>query len=175
MARFAGIAGLTLLTLGGTRRDLLSAVLEAGERTGPSAAADDPAGPRMSGGGSVHESGDAWITHGFELHCDAGAPPNSLDIEWQGNRFHLEAMTSSLCTDDPAIPPGDPGAPFDTCRGAGTGRFNDEEDATVEWTFTDAGASGVEDRAVMTVRDAAGAVVLDVAATLTYGNHEAIE
>lgn len=174
MARFAGIAGMTLLTLGGTRRDLLSAVIEAGDRMRP-AAASDPVGPRMSGGGSVHATRDEWITHGFTLHCDPDAPPNSLDIEWPGGRFHLEAMTSSLCTDDPAIQPDAPGAPFDTCRGAGTGRYNDEEDATVEWTFTDAGASGVEDRAVMTVRDAAGEVLLDVSATLTYGNHEAIE
>ena len=51
MARFAGIAGMTLLTLGGSRHDLLSAVIEADARTVP--AATDPAGPRMSGGGSL--------------------------------------------------------------------------------------------------------------------------
>ena len=174
MARFAGIAGMTLLTLGGTRRDLLSAVIEAGEGMG-AAVASDPVGPRMAGGGSVHTSGDRWITHGFELHCDSDAPPNSLDIEWDGNRFHLEALTSSRCVDDPAIQPDGPGAPFDTCSGAGSGVYNDEEDATAEWTFTDAGASGVEDLAVMTVRNSAGEIVLEVSSTLTYGNHEALE
>ena len=176
MARLAGIAGMTLLTLGGTKRDLLSAVLEAeaGDRTAGTTSAD-PVGPRMSGGGSVHASGDQVITHGFELHCDPDALPNSLDIAWEGKRFHLEAVSSSRCADDPAIHPDGPGAPFDTCSGAGSGLYNDEEEATAEWTFTDAGASGVEDRAVMTIRNAAGEIVLEVSGTLTYGNHEALE
>lgn len=172
MARFAGIAGLTLLTLGGARRDLLSAVLEAGARRAP--VATDPAGPRMSGGGSLTDH-DLFVTHGFELHCDPQNPPNTLDIEWEGSLFHMEALTSAHCTDDPAIQPDGPSATFNTCRGEGTGRFNGEEGATAEWTFTDAGASGVEDRADMTVRDASGTIVLEVSGTLTYGNHEAIE
>jgi len=170
MARFAGIAGMTLLTLGGSRRDLLSAVIAA-ERTVP--AATDPAGARMAGGGSLTDH-DLFVTHGFELHCDPENPPNTLDIEWEGNLFHMEALASARCTDDPAIQPDGPSAAFNTCHGEGSGRFNGQAGATATWTFTDAGASGVEDRAAMTVKDASGAIVLQVSGTLTYGNHEAI-
>jgi len=163
VARTAGIAGIALLLAAG------------GPIPRPLHAAADPAGAGMDGGGCVTTPDEHPITHGFDLHCDAEDPPNSLDIDWDGNRFHLGAIERVRCSDDPAIDLEPPVAGFDTVSGAGSGRLNGENGATAEWTFTDAGAAGVEDRAVIVIRKASGEVVLDVSGTLTYGNHEAHE
>ena len=45
---------------------------------------------RMTGGGSVLGS---RVTHGFELHCNVTQTPNRLQVNWAGNRFHLEPLT----------------------------------------------------------------------------------
>src|SRR5882672_5886748 len=58
---------------------------------------------RMTGGGSVFttdgtevQTGDR-VTHGFEIHCGAENGtiplPNNLEINWSGNRFHLDYLT----------------------------------------------------------------------------------
>jgi hypothetical protein len=161
-ARGAGLAAIGLL---------LSCVT----LPGPARAASDANGAGMDGGGCVTTPGDQRIQHGFDLHCDPDDPPNSLDIDWDGHRFHLEAIERTRCLDDPAIDLEPPVAGFDTVSGRGTGRLNDEDGATVDWVFTDAGAAGVEDHAAITIRRASGEVVLDVSGTLTYGNHEAHE
>lgn len=161
-ARGAGLAALSLL---------LSFVT----LPGPAHAAADAAGAGMDGGGCLTAPDEQRITHGFDLHCDADDPPNTLDIDWAGHRFHLAEVGSARCTDDPAIDLEPPVAGFDTVSGNGTGRLNDEDGATVEWTFSDAGAAGVEDRAAIIIRNPSGDVVLDVSGTLTYGNHEAHE
>jgi DNA-binding beta-propeller fold protein YncE len=136
---------------------------------------------RMTGGGSSFTDAGMRITHGLELHCDAGALPNSLEINWhgaaQGGSFHLTDLTFARCTDDPALAPAPPAAPFDTYEGAGTGRVNGEDGGSAEWIFTDAGEPGVADRIVrLIIRDANGDVVLDIAQpgkNLTKGNHQA--
>jgi hypothetical protein len=163
VARSAGIAGIALLLAAG------------GPLPRTLRAAADPVGAGMDGGGCVTTSDDHRITHGFDLHCDTGDPPNSLDIDWDGNRFHLGTIERVRCSDDPAIDLEPPVAGFDTVSGTGSGRLNNEDGATAEWIFTDAGASGVEDHAAITIRKASGEVVLDVSGTLTYGNHEAHE
>lgn len=142
---------------------------------GPARAASDANGAGMDGGGCVTTLDARRIQHGFDLHCDPDDPPNSLDIDWDGHRFHLEAVEKTRCVDDPTIDLEPPVAGFDTVSGRGTGRLNGEDGATVDWTFTDAGAAGVEDHAAITIRSASGDVVLDVSGTLTYGNHEAHE
>jgi len=114
------------------------------------------------------------VTHGFELHCDASQLPNSLEINWEGNRFHLTHLDTATCLDDPAIAPPPPAAPFDTYIGTGTGRYNGVPGATATWTFTDQGEPGSSDTATYTITDADGNVVLDVVVTnLTFGNHQA--
>ncbi|PYQ67730.1 MAG: hypothetical protein DMF54_03455, partial [Acidobacteria bacterium] len=77
---------------------------------------------RMTGGGSVFTKANGRVTHGFELHCDPEVGPNNLEINWgPGNHFHLEDLTSAVCTDDPNIAPPPPPAGFDTYNGTGTG------------------------------------------------------
>ena len=142
---------------------------------GPARAAADAAGAGMDGGGCLTTQDDQRITHGFDLHCDADDPPNTLDIDWEGHRFHLAEVDRTRCIDDPAIDLEPPVAGFDTVSGEGTGRLNGEDGATAEWVFTDAGTAGVEDHAAIIIRNASGEVVLDVSGTLTYGNHEAHE
>lgn len=128
---------------------------------------------RMTGGGSVFTADGVRVTHGFELHCDASVSPNNLEINWQGNKFHLESLTEADCSDDPTINPNPPPAPFDTYHGQGTGRYDGADGATAEWTFTDAGEPGTGDHATITIKDAAGNTVLTVSGYLDKGNHQA--
>lgn len=128
----------------------------------------------MTGGGSVFTADGNRVTHGFRVNCDAARQPNNLEVNWgQGNKFHLEQMTSATCSDDPTIGPAPPPAGFDTHKGAGNGRYNGVPGATVEWTFTDAGEPGINDRARIVIRDALGALVLSVDGNLNKGNHQA--
>lgn len=127
---------------------------------------------RMTGGGSCVTEG-ARVTHGFELHCDATVEPNNLEINFSGNRFHLESLDSAFCLDDPDIDQKPPVAPFDTYIGSGTGRYNGVTGYTVDFTFTDAGEPGKNDT-VDYVISGPGGVVLDInECPLTSGNHQA--
>lgn len=146
-----------------------------GDGIGDACETPDPSAPgRMTGGGSVFGKGNARITHGFELHCDAAKLPNNLEVNWgKGERFHLGAVTSAQCSDDSSIGPAPPAAGFDTYVGKGTGTYNGKPGATIEWTFTDAGEPGTKDFASITVRDAANNVVLQVKGNLQNGNHQA--
>ena len=102
-------------------------------------------GGRMKGGGSVFTTGKTRVTHGFQLRCDAAATPNNLEVNWTGNSFHLESLSSAVRTGDPAIQPQQPKTGFDTYTGAGTGRLNGVSGATATWVFTDAGEPGKND------------------------------
>ena len=77
------------------------------------------------------------------------------------------------CTDSPGIVPESPAAPCDTITGSGTGSYNGTAGATIQFTFTDAGERGVNDRAVIRIIDASGNVVLETNSTLTGGNQQA--
>lgn len=126
---------------------------------------------RMTGGGKFTDG--TTVTHGFVLHCDHTRGPNNLQVNWDGNRFHLESLTSAICSDSPGINPGHPPAGFDTYEGTGTGRLNGVSGATAEWTFTDAGEPGNNDFASILIQDENGNTVLDVASTPFKGNHQA--
>ncbi len=128
-------------------------------------------GRRMTGGGSIGTGKDR-VTHGFQLRCDASDPRQNLEVNWQGNRFHLLDLTSATCTDT-ALDEGNPAAGFDTFEGEGTGRYNGVEGATISFVFTDAGEPGKDDTAEITVRDENGVIVLQESGTLTFGNHQA--
>jgi hypothetical protein len=130
-------------------------------------------GGRMTGGGSVFTTGKTRVTHGFELHCDVAVQPNNLEVNWDGNSFHLETLTSAVCSDDPAIQPQQPKTAFDTYTGAGTGRLNGVAGATATWVFTDAGEPGKKDRAQIVIKNSLGAVVLTVNDFLDKGNQQA--
>jgi hypothetical protein len=151
--------------------------------TGESVWDDDPANyvvtgvvqssGRMTGGGSVFTDTGVRVTHGFELHCDPELGPNNLEINFEGNRFHLEQLTSVVCYDDPDIDQHPRNAPFDTMIGEGIGRFNNQDGYSVRFKFTDAGEPGYKDFARIEITDTAGNEVLFVAGQLTRGNQQA--
>jgi hypothetical protein len=128
---------------------------------------------RMTGGGSVFTTDGTRVTHGFEIRCDADDPRQNLEINWNGNRFHLLDMVTAECTDDPTLNEAPPVAGFDTYHGTGTGKYNGDLGATIEFTFTDDGEPGIHDHADITVRDASGTIVLQVSGYLEKGNHQA--
>jgi hypothetical protein len=142
---------------------------------------------RMTGGGSVFTAWGVRVTHGFELHCDAGQGPNTLEINWGGpgqgsasNAFHLENLDRGICADDPTFDEGTPVAGFDTYVGTGTGRFNAAGSKgpgipgyRATWTFTDHGQPGTADTAMIVIEDAEGATVLTVSGHLDNGNQQA--
>lgn len=124
----------------------------------------------MTGGGSILGS---RTTHGFTLHCDPAALPNQLEVNWGGNYFRLEELVTVRCSDDPALEPASPGAPFDTYEATGTGILNGDAGATASWVFTDNGQPGTRDYAKITIEDAAGDQVLATGGYLQFGNHQA--
>ena len=145
----------------------------------PIALAHEPG--RMTGGGSISCTyGDATfrVTHGFELHCayPEGEPaptPNNLQINWgRGNHFHLTALTSAVCTNNPAISPAPPPAGFNTMQATGTGTLNGAP-ATISFTLTDAGEPGRNDYFALHVQSAAFQTVLQCGDFLQGGNHQA--
>ena len=127
---------------------------------------------RFTGGGSVFGTGQNRVTHGFQIRCDADDFRQNLEVNWQGNRFHLLDLTTADCQDT-ALDEENPVAGFDTFIGTGTGRYNGVEGATIEFTFTDDGEPGVDDLADIVIRDAAGNIVLEVSGDLNFGNHQA--
>lgn len=128
---------------------------------------------RMTGGGSVSDSNNKRITHGFTLQCDVINGPNNLQVNWgKGNTFHLDSLTSATCVNDPAIAPKPPTADFDTYVGTGTGSFNGVSGATATWIFTDDGEPGKNDHATIVITDDSG-IVLSVSGNLHNGNHQA--
>lgn len=130
---------------------------------------------RMTGGGHFFPAAGLKVTHGFELHCDANIGPNNLQVNWDGNRFHLTELTSAQCTDDPTINPKPRTAPFDTFRGTGVGRYNGQDGAKIDFKLTDAGEPGTKDRIRVEIRGKDGHRVLrgTGALKLTGGNHQA--
>ncbi len=113
------------------------------------------------------------VTHGCELHCRLTYKSNNLEINWKGNSFHMESLTSVSCSDDPSIGSKWSSAGFDTLTGNGVGRLNGVSGATVEFTFTDAGEPGTRDMASIVIKDRKGKVVLSVSGYLKNGNHQA--
>lgn len=126
----------------------------------------------MTGGGSII-NGDLRVTHGFHLNCTATDGPQRLEINWNGNRFHLEQLSTAFCSNDPTINPGQPAAGFNTFAGSGEGDYNGVAGATIGFTFTDAGEPGTGDTATYTIQDADGNVVLSASGYLDHGNQQA--
>jgi len=125
----------------------------------------------FTGGGSITSVVFGKVTHGFELNCDKREGPNNLEVNWAGNKFHLEVLEEARCVDTSGIEPEQPGAKFDTYIGKGSGRCNGAP-ATATWTFKDAGEPGRGmDTAEITIT---GSCTLAVAGTLEPGgNHQA--
>jgi len=119
---------------------------------------------RFTGGGYQLRVDGVRITRGLTIHCDL-LLSNNLEINWQGNQFHmLEHMETVACTDDPDIHQAPPNAPLDTLVGVGLGRYNNQEGFTIEFTLVDGGEPGREDMAALKVYESAnpGNLILDI-------------
>lgn len=100
---------------------------------------------RFTGGGLQVVDG-VRITRGLTLHCDK-LLSNNLQINWQGNRFHMEEhLNTAFCSDDPEIKQAPPRARIDTFQGRGSGRFNTVGGYEVRFKLIDAGEPGTNDR-----------------------------
>lgn len=101
---------------------------------------------RFTGGGHQIRVGDARVTRGLTIHCDL-LLSNNLEVNWGGNKFHMtEHLTTVACTDDPEIIQAPPPAPLDTLIGVGTGRYNNVDGYTIEFTLVDYGEPGSSDQ-----------------------------
>ncbi|HTM49643.1 MAG TPA: hypothetical protein VL285_13205 [Bryobacteraceae bacterium] len=120
---------------------------------------------RFTGGGSIFTAAGARVTHGFELHCDVIEKPNNLEINWNGNQFHLDSLTTASCSTNPQTG-------ISTLVGSGTGRYNRGPGATIEFTITDAGEPGVNDFFSCLIGDAGGNTVLSASGNLRNGNQQ---
>jgi hypothetical protein len=107
---------------------------------------------RMTGGGGSITLGDVSVSKGLTLHCDITLS-NNLEINWAGNRWHLDKPISSAnCVDDPAVDPAPPPAPFDTFNGTAVGRLNGVDGYSITFSFQDAGEpGGKNDKAGLTI------------------------
>jgi hypothetical protein len=130
---------------------------------------------RMTGGGSVFRIDDVRVTRGFEIHCDL-REPNNIQVNWPDNKFHMTELTSAVCTDTVAVQAPPQSSPFDSFKGTGTGRYNNQAGARIEFEFVDAGEPGTSDTALIKVFDSNNTLVLDVpgdpnvSGFLTFGN-----
>jgi hypothetical protein len=128
---------------------------------------------RMTGGGRFADENGARISHGFELHCNKDSLPNNLQVNWAGNRFHLEELEAARCTDNENYDEGKPIAGIDTFQGSGKGRLNGVSGATVKFTFTDQGEPGKNADTVTIVINDGSSDVLSATGAINQGNHQA--
>lgn len=119
---------------------------------------------RFTGGGSQTRVDGVRVTKGLTLHCDL-VLSNNLEINWGGNKFHIEEhLTTVSCSDDPDIIQAPPDAPIDTLIGVASGTYNNDTGYTAEFTLVDGGEPGDFDQAAFKVYETANPanVVLDV-------------
>jgi hypothetical protein len=137
---------------------------------------DDAGTGRFTGGGNQIRVDGVRITRGLTIHCDL-LLSNNLQINWNGNKFHMtEHLLTTECSDNPDIVQFPPDAPLDTLVGVGTGRYNNTDGYTIEFTLVDGGEPGREDMMAILIYEAANAgnVILDVPLQhLTGGNLQA--
>src|SRR5207247_9594560 len=126
---------------------------------------------RMTGGGNVSLARGQQATFGLELHCRSTVLPNNLEVNWGGNRFHLESLDSSACFDNPDISPNPPFGRFDTLTAIGTGRYNEVPGATAVWTIADAGEPGKNDTVEITITSVGGTGVFSIPKTNISGGN----
>jgi hypothetical protein len=132
---------------------------------------------RWTGGGTItwdaSDPPGAHVTHGFQFRCNM-LPPNRLEVNWEGNRWHMMEILSVTCLMNPDLPPPDPPyAPINEVYATGEGRYNNQRGYIAEWYFTDVGEPGENDYAEIVITAPDGTVVLDAEGYLEFGNHQA--
>ena len=120
---------------------------------------------RFTGGGKVvvsnaivPASGSVTVTKGFEVDCDMDPAHENLELNWGGNHFHMDKITSASCILI-GNPPNPPTAPVNQITATGTGSYNGAEGYTVVFTLWDQGEPGANGPA----GDQAGFVVCQTA------------
>lgn len=134
---------------------------------------------RMTGGsGKVYLVDlDQYLTSGFTIHCDIRLS-NNLEINWPGNKWHLEkeSLSNVRCIDAPGVEPGQPDAPFDTFISEAVGSLNGVPGSKIWFTFVDAGEPGkTADRVSILIKDGSGKTVLALTNQPIRGNLQAHE
>jgi hypothetical protein len=152
-----------------------------------SCAAPPPGTGRFTGGGKVvvsnaivPTSGSVTVTKGFEVDCDMMPAHENLELNWDGgNHFHMNKITSAVCTLQ-GNPPNPPKAPVNRIDATGTGSYDGTAGYTVVFTLWDQGEPGRNDQAGFVVcqstspTSCTGTVVLSVPLQLvTTGNIQA--
>lgn len=128
---------------------------------------------RFTGGGHQIRVGEARVTRGLTIHCDL-LLSNNLEVNWGGNRFHMnEHLQTVECSDSPDIVQFPPAAPLDTLIGVGTGRYNGVDGYTIEFTLVDYGEPGSADQMAIKIYKTSdpGDVVLNVPLQLLSGGN----
>jgi hypothetical protein len=112
-----------------------------------------PGTGRFTGGGKVvvsnaivPASGSVTVTKGFEVDCDMMPAHENLELNWEGNHFHMDRITSAVCTLQ-GNPPNPPKAPVNRIDATGTGSYNGTDGYTVVFTLWDQGEPGTNDEA----------------------------
>jgi hypothetical protein len=87
----------------------------------------------------------------------------------------MDNLTLGHCECNPKLlPPNPPSAGFNEFIGAGTGKLDGVDGASISFIFTDQGEPGTNDTESMTITDASSHQVLSFGTTkLTFGNHQA--
>lgn len=118
---------------------------------------------RFTGGGSIFTGSGERVTHGLELHCNPSVGPNNLQVNFGGERFHLESLTSAFCYETNSKVFG--------IVGTGTGLYNGDPGYMIHFTFTDAGEPGRNDFASYSITGPNGSV-LTASGLLHHGNQQ---
>lgn len=114
-----------------------------------------PISGRFTGGGHQLRVDGVRVTRGLTIHCDL-LLSNNLEVNWTGNQFHMtEHLTTTQCSDDPDITQFPPDAPLDTLVGVGTGRYNNMDGYTIEFTLVDYGEPGSMDEMAIHIYETA--------------------
>ena len=103
--------------------------------TGEVAAEEEASDLRITGGGTaVCQDGDGnavTVALGLTLRC--AGEPNRLEVNWNGNRFHLESVDLIGCEEE------EEGS---SIFFVGQGRYNGQSGASIEADLEDAGEPG---------------------------------
>jgi hypothetical protein len=131
---------------------------------------------KMTGGGGFQST--RHVSYGFELRCDPLEKAH-FQITWKATNgshqsFQMDSVLSSACSDTAGIDPGQPASKFDTHKGSGRGKYNNQPGGRADWTLTDAGEPGKDrDSVDLKIFNASGVQVFAIAGRIQKGNHQA--
>jgi hypothetical protein len=137
-----------------------------------------PGTGRFTGGGKDVVGGGVTVTKGFEVDCDLHQPSNNLEINWRNasgtHQFHMLDFLSAVCTLNGN--PAPPKAPVNTIVASGTGRYDNVDGYTVQFTLIDNGEPGTNDKtgfAIFLTSPPHTVVLFFPVQTITSGNIQA--